>query len=247
MDHREYIRISDHKQTAVLMIHGIIGSLRHFDMLIPLIPAEWSIYNILLDGHGKRVEDFAESSMKKWRDQVTAITDRLCREYEQVVLVGHSMGTLLAVEQALRYPQHIPAVILLAAPLNVRLKGQIVRNSLKAIYGRVNPDDPVAVATQNATSVSPDRRLWRYLCWVPRFWELLVRIRATRALIPQITVPTYVFQSRKDELVSPKSARHFAGNDRISVRFLEQSGHFYYPEADLAILQEAVAAIIHRI
>ena len=62
MDHREYIRISDHKQTAVLMIHGIIGSPRHFDMLIPLIPAEWSIYNILLDGHGKRVEDFAESS-----------------------------------------------------------------------------------------------------------------------------------------------------------------------------------------
>lgn len=247
MDHSAYIRVSNHKRTAVLMIHGITGSPRHFDMLIPLIPDDWSIYNILLDGHGQSVTDFADSSMEIWRKQVADVTDRLCREYEQVVLIGHSMGTLLSAEQALRYPHKIPALILLASPLRVRVKASIIRNSLKVIYGKVQPHDIGAVATQNATSISPDRRLWRYLRWIPRFLELFARIRATRADVPQIAVPTYVFQSREDELVSPRSARCFEGNDRITVRFLEHSGHFYYPGGDLTILQEAIANIIREI
>ena len=66
MDHRAYIRIVEDSDTAVLMIHGIAGSPAHFRDLIPVIPADWSVYNILLDGHGGTVSDFSRTSMKKW-------------------------------------------------------------------------------------------------------------------------------------------------------------------------------------
>ena len=68
MDHSEYIRVNS-SETAVLMIHGIAGTPAHFRELIPVIPEDWAVYNILLDGHGKNVEDFGRSSMQKWKDQ----------------------------------------------------------------------------------------------------------------------------------------------------------------------------------
>lgn len=247
MDHQAYIRVSKQRHTAVLMIHGIIGSPRHFDVLIPLIPEDWSIYNILLNGHGKTVRDFSHASMDAWRQQITDTTDELCRTYDRVVIIGHSMGTLFAMEQAIRHPNKIAALLLLASPLHVHIMPTFVRTSLKATFGKPESDDVMILATRRSTSISPDKRAWRYVGWAPRFWELLGRIRATRALVPRVAVPTFVWQSRKDELVSLRAVRHFEKNPLISVSFLENSGHYYYPEADLKQLTREVADIIQSI
>ena len=53
MNHQEYIREIPGAKTAVLMLHGIAGTPDHFEMLLPLVPADWSIYNILLDGKNR--------------------------------------------------------------------------------------------------------------------------------------------------------------------------------------------------
>ena len=63
MNHDEYIREVDGAKTAVLMIHGIFGTPRHFDDIVNLAPKDWSVYNILLDGHGKGVREFSASSI----------------------------------------------------------------------------------------------------------------------------------------------------------------------------------------
>jgi len=55
---------------AVLFIHGIIGTPRHFTELIPLVqqvPEDFTVSNIILDGHGGTVDDFAHTSMAKWK------------------------------------------------------------------------------------------------------------------------------------------------------------------------------------
>ena len=70
MKHDEVKRIIPGARTAVLLIHGICGTPNHFVGGIPLmewIPSDWSIYNLLLPGHGGTVEDFAKSSLKQWR------------------------------------------------------------------------------------------------------------------------------------------------------------------------------------
>ena len=46
MKHNEYIRVSDNANVAVLMVHGIAGTPAHFRDLIPMIPEEWSVYNL---------------------------------------------------------------------------------------------------------------------------------------------------------------------------------------------------------
>ena len=50
MPHREYIRLVPGADTAVLFLHGIAGTPRHFDARLPLVhlvPENWSVYTVL--------------------------------------------------------------------------------------------------------------------------------------------------------------------------------------------------------
>ena len=72
MAHKPIKRIVPGAKTAVILCHGIMGSPDHFRHFLPLIPEDWSVCCLLLDGHGKGVMDFAHSSMDKWKAQVFA-------------------------------------------------------------------------------------------------------------------------------------------------------------------------------
>ena len=137
-NHSEYVRIAENKKTVCLMVHGIVGTPRYFDKLIPLLPKEWSIYNILLDGHGKEVSDFCKTSMKKWKKQVGSILEELAREYEEIFIFAHSMGTLLCMEAAERHSDKVKEMVLFAVPLCPLLKPQALYTSLKVIFKKVN-------------------------------------------------------------------------------------------------------------
>ena len=125
MAHREYVRIVPGARRAVLLIHGICGTPNHFRDLIPLealIPEDVSICNMLLDGHGGTVSDFAHTSGKKWRKQVFSSFDQLTRNHEKIYIVGHSMGTLFALQLAAAYPAQIGGLFLLAVPMRPWVK-----------------------------------------------------------------------------------------------------------------------------
>jgi len=247
MEHNEYIRIIEDSDVAVLMIHGILGTPRHFDALLPLIPADWSVYNILLDGHGGTVRDFNHTSMKKWRSQVTGMVQRLSRQYERIVIVAHSMGTLLSMDAALQGNHRIAAMIFLASPVRIFVKPSAPLNALKAIFGLVRPDDVYAKATDAAHSVMLNRRLWQYIGMIPRFLELLAISREMRNKLPELTVPVHAFQSRYDELVSIRSVEVLKRCPAACVRILERSRHYYYETTDLAYLKYEISHILKEL
>lgn len=103
--HTEYIREAPDSKTAVLFIHGILGTPHHFHRLVEVVPEEWSVYNILLEGHGKTVDDFAGATMEQWKRQVHRLIIRLNRKYDNIIITAHSMGTLFAVEEAVKNPK----------------------------------------------------------------------------------------------------------------------------------------------
>ena len=77
MKHKEFIRINDNSNTAILFIHGIVGTPNHFNDFVSLVPESFSAFNLLLDGHGKGVKDFSKTSMKKWETQVDSVVEEL--------------------------------------------------------------------------------------------------------------------------------------------------------------------------
>ncbi len=242
MPHGEYIRTQDGARRAVLFVHGILSTPRYFDPFLSAVPEGWDIYNILLDGHGGTVKEFSRTSMEQWQAQVEGRLTELCRRYDRVVVMAHSLGTLLAVNEAPRHPQ-ISGMLLLDLPLVVRVKPSMPVLSLKAAFGRLDETDPWERALGDRLGIALTRRLWQYLGWIPRFWELLRLCRSTRSRVGAVTVPCRIFHARQDELVSMESARYVRELPNVTHAILEHSGHNYISPEDETMIKEALSGL----
>lgn len=235
MKHREQVRIVPGADAAVLFLHGILGTPNHFVTQIPLVdlvPETISVYNVLLPGHGDTVEGFSHSSMKQWKGYVWSVFQKLSETHRNVILVGHSMGTLFAMQLALEHPEKVPFLFLIAAPMRPWVRAYGAVNCLRLVFGQVREDRPFEVATRDVCGVVTTRKLWKYIGWVPRFLELFVEIYRTEKVMGNLTVPCVAWQSEKDELVSNFSRRVLEKSGVMEVNNLPESSHFYYHPAD---------------
>ncbi len=239
MSHNAYIRIKPGAGTAVLFIHGICGSPNHFRELVPLIdlvPEAYSVYSILLDGHGKTAVDFAKTSMGKWKTQVRDVFDSLSQTHDHVILVGHSMGTLFSIQLAIEHPQKVPFLFLLAAPMRIWVRFAGLYRPLLLAFDKLRAEVPQEAAIIKACSIRSTRKIWRYIPWIPRFLELFLEIHRTKKQMKYLRVPCTAYQSRLDELVSTEASKVLERNSCITVWNLQHSSHFYYHPTDLAIV-----------
>lgn len=247
MAHQEYIREIKGSNTVVLCIHGILGTPDQFNPLLPQIPEHWSVFNILLDGHGKKVQDFSRSSMNRWKGQVKQTINYLSVRYSKILIMAHSMGTLFAIQEACSGNKKIKALFLIDTPLIPMLRPVCVGNSLEIVWDCIPANDYVAHAQKSAFSIHPDKRLWLYLGWIPRYIELFKEIHVTKKYIPQIKIPCRVFLSQKDELVSLRSYRYLKGNPKIKVSVLNNATHFYFTDEHNAKMQHSLASMCRKI
>lgn len=215
------------------MIHGILGTPHHFDFLLKYVPADWSVYVILLDGHGSGVRAFSKTSMKNWERQTEKVFNKAAKEHKNVYAAAHSMGTLLTVGYANRHPRVIKKVFFMAIPLRACLRSPIFENALRVKLQKRKKNDPVCDATFCACSIDHGgAHLWEYAGWIPRFWELLVKIEKIRKILPNMRIKGVAFQSGKDELVWPGSYKLVKDHPTLKTYLLEDSYHFYYTECD---------------
>lgn len=249
MSHEPYRRIVPGARTAVLMIHGICGTPNHFRQLLPLqhlVPECCSVYNMVLDGHCKGVEDFSRTSMKKWKKQVWCAFEELSQSHEQVIMVAHSMGTLFSIQLALEHPEKIPYLFLIAVPLRVRVRLFGVTKILRYAFGRLDISKPTDAAMLQVCGITPTKMLWRYIPWLSRIFELIQEMHYTAKLLPKLTVPVVAYQSDPDEMVSNRSKTILEKSGKVRVQVLNRSTHFYYDAEDIPLLQEAFTEVLRQ-
>lgn len=220
--------------TAILFVHGILGNREFFDFLQPCVPPEWTRRSLLLEGHGGSVRDFARASMARWKAQVHEAVAELRQSHGRVVVAAHSMGTLFAIGEAVR--GGADAVFLLAPPLSLRLSARLFATPLKVATGRIRPDDVWAQAALRAYGITGGGNPLHYLGWAPRYAELFAEIRRVRRLCPQFRAPAELIFSACDEMVSPRGRRYLEGNLQAAFTLLPASGHYYYSDADRALI-----------
>jgi esterase/lipase len=233
---RGSIRFGSERDTAVLFVHGIVGRPRHFEDFLPLVPQSMTVCNVLLDGHGGSVDDFSHTSMQKWKRQIDRRVRFLLNTHKSIVIVAHSMGCLFAIKQAIKHPQRVKALFLLAAPLDVRVRPELVVNVCKVYLDRISPDDVQAQAAQYAYGIEHDYRIWKYFGWIPRYLELFGEIGSVRKCLDLLSVKTYMFQSKYDEIVPISTTRLCYHNSSIHTKILKNSHHFYYEPDDYRYL-----------
>ncbi len=101
----------------IVFIHGLGSSGRYWSPVFKHIPADYKVsaYDLLGFGESPKPEPFSYSAA----NQAKALRKSLRRDYpfRKVTLVGHSMGGLVALEFAKRYPGKVKRLFLTNVPI----------------------------------------------------------------------------------------------------------------------------------
>ena len=244
--HTAYIKECPGATRAVMMIHGICSTPRHFDWLIDLFDEGWSVYNILLDGHGGSVQDFSRTSMKKWKAQTCSMLEQLSEKYESVLLIGYSLGTLLQIHALPAFPK-VKGMLLLNTPMCPAVSFRMVKYSMTMLWGKVNENSCHGYACSRDVSIRLSKNPFLYLGWLPRFAELLQLCAYGRKHGGDIRVPCYAYFGGRDELVSLRSKKYLEENPNVTVRIFDTAGHFWFSPEDKNTVRQDLKDLLFRL
>ncbi|HVP67619.1 MAG TPA: alpha/beta fold hydrolase [Anaeromyxobacteraceae bacterium] len=197
---------------AALLLHGLTGSPFEVRYLADRLhePGGYRCLGPLLPGHGS-AEELART---RWRDWVEGARAELLRlsGARRTVVVGCSMGALLACVLARDLAGRVDGLVLLAPALELtrpgRLAGWLARHTLIA---KVWP----FARKRTGSDVGDEEMRARNPCLdaVPlaSVAELLELARHVDALLPEIRVPALVVAGARDHTVTVAGARRMAG------------------------------------
>ncbi len=193
---------------GVLIVHGFRANLDFVRCLEPPLKSlGLPIRMPLLRGHGAASP--AALDGVTWQDWVvdaeTALQD-LLTEVEQVIIVGHSMGGLVALWLAIKYEDRIDSVVVSAAAIQLTSQFAPGRRLhwLAPLMTRMFKQWTLANTYADPTLAEGDTKY----PWVPTaaIAEVFEFGQVTRERLPKVTVPTLIMQSRSDTTVAPESA-----------------------------------------
>jgi pimeloyl-ACP methyl ester carboxylesterase len=166
--------------------------------------------------------------MVRWQEYVDEKVRNARGKYRNIFLVGHSMGSLLAVHTALKDPENIRGLFLTAIPLVIRVTYSYFQNQMTIAFRKEHElESPVVSAARRLRSVSAVNPL-EYLGGIGRLAELLRKSSEVRGRIGSLQLPVVVVHSENDEIVSGRSLNYVNGMQNVRIMIAEKSGHFYY-------------------
>lgn len=108
-----YVEQGHREGLPVILVHGISDSHRSYDLVRPLLPSRWRVLAPTMRGHGLSDKPESGYAMRDFAADVAAFMDAI--GVQRAVLVGHSMGTAIALQTAADYPARVAGIALIAA------------------------------------------------------------------------------------------------------------------------------------
>lgn len=239
----------DRPTTAVLMLHGFVGSRKDFADLGGLLAAQgYHVRLARLPGHGTDPRDFAKQTPESMLAGPRAELEALRKEYKAVYVVGFSMGgaigTILTSEGA------VDRLVLISPYYGVNYKWYYVLPA-ETWNGMLSWAIPYVTKSRGYVRVNREEakdQIWSYHTVSTRGAAILMTL-GRRARKPEtlgaVTCPVLMVFSEGDEASSPWRGRQaFAriGSERKSeLWFTAKSNHHILYDFDR---DEAKAAIV---
>ena len=232
VDHRSnYVPIEvpipecpSYESVGVLLLHGFTSHTNTVSGLVPLLQKAGLDYELpTLRGHGTRYQDLTGVSAKDWYVDAQRALINLWNRVDRVVVVGLSMGGLLALELAMNHPDKIAGVVSVGAALKFAdpmAKLTPVLSRLVKYWPSPDPfNDPECRAKSSRNypkfPTAAFGELYRYSQWVADN-------------LGDVHVPLRIMQSKKDQIVAPESANIIyekVSTPRREIYWYEESGH----------------------
>jgi pimeloyl-ACP methyl ester carboxylesterase len=210
-----YAEHGDPDGIPVVMLHGISDTWRSFEPVFEHLPAGIHAYALTLRGHGEAPRPVGGYDVEQLAADVVAFMDDAA--IERAIVVGHSMGTIVATRLAIDARERVAGLVLAGGRPTFRtpdlaelyedveafgdtLDPDWVRAFQESTISRPVADGLIETATQESLKMPP---------WV---WQALIEptMRADHSgRLGSITAPTLVICGELDEIAPPAQQQGF--------------------------------------
>jgi carboxylesterase len=237
---------------AVLALHGFGATTQEVSLVVD-IAKDLGLAALapLLPGHGTSVYDLARTRFVHWRGAAQRALRELSRDHGRAIVVGSSMGSLIALDLAADFPKEVAGVGVLASP--IRLFWPYPSLALGAIERARIPDfmlpkslpdilDPEGRRTQVTYREQP----------VHAGNDVRVAGRRVEARLGMIFCPAFVAHGRADRVCPVNNARVIYAKlgtpaAEKELLILERSHHIITRDLERGILRARLQAFIARL
>jgi carboxylesterase len=201
-------------QTGILIIHGYSASALTFSPIAHALNQRgFTVYCILLPGHGTTIEALDNVTKEEYYECVRRKYEEFSRKVDMVFVFGQSLGSLLTINLAKDH--ELDGVILMSAPVLVpshsldrkdinRMTGIIGKF---AKFPRLNPTYLVTTDFFEKHGM--------YSGFSARGIEVLCEVlRDARSNLSKLNAPVLVFQASYDPFVDSRTAEFIMGEIR---------------------------------
>lgn len=109
----EYVEQGNPNGIPVVMLHGITDSWHSYETTLPYLPGNFHVFAITQRGHGNSQKNAKGYSPKEFAGDVAAFIEQ--KKLGAIVVVGHSMGGVVAQQFVLDYPKLTKAVVIICS------------------------------------------------------------------------------------------------------------------------------------
>lgn len=108
------VKFADKTPAAILYIHGYGASRAEGEYVVDRISNKFKLntYYLRLPGHGTNIDDHADTTGKEHLDEVITTLRMMRKLGDKVIVIGTSMGGVLATYAAAEYPELVDALII---------------------------------------------------------------------------------------------------------------------------------------
>jgi carboxylesterase len=235
---------ADGGDVGVLLLHGFTGSPAALRPLAETLAGQGCAVELpRLPGHGTRWQDLGRTTWRDWVREAIAAHERLVARTRARVAVGLSFGGCLALYLAETHGDELSGLVLINPAVNHRHPLMPLMPALKRALPFV-PGVANDIAKPGQDEVGYDKVSLR------AFGQYVDCQRLVRADLGRVHLPTLVFTSRQDHVISPEdSALVVEGiaSDDVTQVWLERCYHVATLDHEAPEIERDTAAFVKRV
>lgn len=232
----------EHADIGILMIHGFTGSPSELRRLgYYLNDLGFSVHALLLPGHGTTPDDMIRTGWADWWHHIRQSYDQISANYKTNIVIGFSMGGLLALKLAME--RKVDGLVSISTPIYLQSKKSIFAVLLryfityiekKKLVGPELIDEACSYRKTPLTCVVSLRKL----------------IRLVKCSLQHVQVPLFIAQGQRDGTVQPRSASYIyehVMSVNKSIRYYPASSHAILLDEERELVYEDVRNFIQSV
>lgn len=148
----EYVERGNADGLPVIFLHGITDSWGAFEGVLGRLPEHIHAFALSLRGHGNSSRPATGYRLSDFAGDVRHVLDAL--EIPRAAIVGHSMGSFVAQQFAVSYPERTLAAVLMGSARDARECGVLQEYVRSEVAGLTDPIDPAFVREFQVSTVA---------------------------------------------------------------------------------------------